>query len=106
MSDPNRDPAAFRTTPLDPVKGDVPKNSEVSKFHTNADTDGNPGSIHHTLGPKSSQASPGDHDHRGGTSVQLLQGHTLTGSRGSNAALTSLITLLVNEFGLTDNTTP
>ena len=58
-------PKAFKTTPTDPVKGEVPKAPEVTKFHTNADTDGSREAIHHTLGPNSTQAAPGDHDHRG-----------------------------------------
>jgi hypothetical protein len=98
------DPKAFKTTPIDPVKGDVPKGIEVSRFHTNADTDGGRGAAHHTLGPNSGQAAPGDHDHRGGNSVLLLQGVTITGARGGNVALASVIAVLV-ELGATDSTT-
>lgn len=96
-------PKAFRTSPVDPVKGDVPKAQEVEKFHTNADTDGSMGSIHHTLGPSNSQASPGNHDHRGGSSVELLGGVTITGSRSGGAALQSVISVLV-ELGAKDST--
>ncbi len=97
-------PKAFKTTPSDPVKGEVPKGPEVEKFHTNADTDGSAESAHHTLGSSNSQASPGDHDHRGGSSVQLLQGDTITGSRTDGTAVASIIALLV-ELGAVDSTT-
>lgn len=90
--------------PTDPVEGKVPTAKDVSKFHTNADTDGDEGSIHHSLGPRKGQAAGGDHDHRGGNSVALLQGTTISGSRGGNAAVTSIIAALV-ELGATDNTT-
>ncbi len=99
MSDTN-----FSSTPVDPVAGRLPSSKEVTKFHSNADTDGNEGSLHHTLGPRKGQASPGDHDHRGGTSVLLLQGTTISGSRASGAALISVIAALV-ELGATDTTT-
>lgn len=58
-----------------------------------------------SLGTGNLQASPGDHDHKGTTSKKLLDGITLTGSKGGNAALTNLINMLESEFGLTDNTT-
>lgn len=90
--------------PIDPVAGKLPSSKEVAKFHSNADTDGNEGSIHHTLGPRKGMASPGDHDHRGGTSVLLLQGTNISGSRASGAALISVIAALV-ELGATDTTT-
>lgn len=98
-------PQAFRTTPIDPVKGQVPNATEVQKFHTNADTDGGRGSIHHTLGPTNNQAAPGDHDHRGGNSVELLAGITISGAKGGNTALASVIAALV-DLGATDSTTP
>lgn len=58
-----------------------------------------------SLGPGALEASPGDHDHKGTTSKELFAGLTLTGSRGGNVALTNLIILLRDNFGLTDNTT-
>ena len=97
-------PKAFRNSPVDPVQGETPNRQAVAKFHTNADTDGNEGSIHHTLGPGHSQASPGDHDHRGGASVAILSGVTLSGAKGGNTALASVIAALV-ELGATDTTT-
>ena len=88
----------------DPVTGTAPKESDVKKFHTNADTDGSREAIHHTLGPAAGQAAPGDHDHRGGSSVAILQGETITGSRGDGTALQSVIRILV-DLGATDSTT-
>lgn len=85
-------------------KGRPPAPEEVEQFHTNADTDARPESVHHTLGGSSNQAAPGDHNHRGGNSVQLLAGVTLTGSRGGNIALLSVIQALV-ALGATDSTT-
>lgn len=99
-----RDPQAFRTTPLDPVQGDVPKESEVRKLHTKSDVDGSKNAQHHTLGSGPNQAAPGDHDHRGGTSVELLKGVTISGARGGNTALASVIAALV-DLGATDSTT-
>ena len=78
----------------------------VALFHQNADTDTRDESIHHTLGPNATQAASGDHNHRGGDSVFLGAGLTITGSRGGNVALLSVIQVLVGALGVTDNTTP
>lgn len=75
----------------------------VADFHTNADTDIRPESVHHTLGTTNSQAASGDHTHDGGDSQLLLTGFTLTGSRGGNAALPGMIACLVR-LGATDST--
>ncbi len=99
-----KDPQTFKTKSEDPVKKDAPTGAEVTKFHTNADVDGSKNSMHHTLGSSNTQASPGDHDHRGGTSVELLLGTTISGSKSSGAALDSIIAVLV-ELGATDSTT-
>jgi len=84
-----------------------PSPKEVLDFHTHADTDGSQKAIHHTLGPNHNQAAPGNHSHDGGNSavLQLLDGITLTGSRGGNAALASVIAALV-ALGAVDSTTP
>lgn len=81
----------------------APSAEKVQKFHENADTDSRPEAVHHTLGSNSNQAAPGDHNHRSGTSVPLLTGITLTGSRGGNVALLSVIQALV-ALGATDST--
>lgn len=76
----------------------------VADFHTNADTDVRRESIHHTIGPGPNQASPGSHRHDGGDSALLLEGVTLTGSKGGNVALASVIQALVR-LGAEDATT-
>lgn len=81
-----------------------PSDEEVRTFHTNADTDGSSKSIHHTLGPGRGQASPGDHDHNGGSSKLILTGINLTGAKAGNTALASVIAALV-AMGATDQTT-
>lgn len=89
--------------PLD--KSPKPTAKEVNEFHEKSDKDGGPKAQHHTLGPAPAQASPGNHTHDGGTSVALLEGVTLSGSRGGNLALPSIIAALV-QLGATDSTTP
>lgn len=81
-----------------------PSAQEVKDFHTNADTDGTSKSLHHTLGPGVAQASPGNHLHDGGDSKPLLDGFTITGAKGGNTALDSVIAALV-QLGATDSTT-
>lgn len=82
----------------------VPSVSETTKAHTNADTDGKPTAIHHTLGSGPMQSSPGNHNHGGGSSVSLLEGVTISGAKGGNVALASVISALV-QLGATDTTT-
>jgi hypothetical protein len=80
---------------------------EVNRLHQRDDVDKSAFSHHHTLGPKRNQASPGDHTHTGYTSRKLGYGAglTVTGSKGGNAALASLITMLGNVISFTDTTT-
>lgn len=85
-------------------KGRPPTPEEVDRFHENAPRDSRKEDIHHTIGTGRNQASAGDHNHRGGDSVQLLAGITITGSRGGNIALLSVIQCLV-ALGATDSTT-
>lgn len=89
-------------------KDNVPTARQVGEFHTKADTDGSTGAMHHTLGISHNQASPGDHSHDGQTSRLVGSGRkiTITGSRGGNAALASLIAALKQVMDLTDSTTP
>ena len=86
------------------TKGRSPSAEEVQNFHTNADTDSRREAIHHTLGAGDNQATAGNHDHRGGDSILLLSSVTLTGSRGGNVALLSVIQALV-ALGAVDSTT-
>lgn len=90
---------------VDLTKNDQPPSAEaVERFHTRADTDARRESIHHTLGAGDNQAAPGSHNHRGGDSIQILGGITITGSRGGNIALLSVIQALV-ALGATDSST-
>ena len=81
----------------------APTPKEVEKVHKYADTDGKSTAIHHTLGAGPMQASPGNHTHNGGTSLSLLEGVTISGAKGGNTALASIISLLVS-LGATDTT--
>lgn len=76
----------------------------VNKFHNKSDLDSAATAQHHTLGPRAGQSSPGPHTHDGKTSQQLLKGFTLTGAKGGNVALASVVAALV-QLGATDNTT-
>lgn len=82
-----------------------PQPRVVSDFHNNSDVDQDKEAQHHTLGYGPNQASPGSHNHRGSDSVLLLGEVELTGSRGGNTALASVIAALV-ELGAKDSTTP
>jgi hypothetical protein len=44
---------------------------ESRRAHSRSDVDSGPRSLHHTLGPKHNQASPGDHIHDGITSKKI-----------------------------------
>lgn len=75
---------------------------DVEKIHLNADTDVRREAIHHTLGPKTTQAAAGDHRHDGSDSSLLLSGMTISGSRSnSTSILPSIIATLVR-LGATD----
>lgn len=90
---------------VDLTKKDRPPTAEeVEELHTNADTDARAESIHHTLGSGDTQAARGNHNHRGGDSVQLLAGQTITGSRGSDAWRLSVEAALV-ALGATSSST-
>ena len=83
---------------------DIAPPQTVARFHNKSDVDSSSEAQHHTLGIKKDQASPGDHKHDGSTSKRLLEGTTITGSRGGNAAVASIIAALV-KLGATDSTT-
>lgn len=85
----------------------APDPREVNRLHARSDVDSSPIAQHHTLGIKHNQASYGDHVHDGKSSRKLGQGLnlTLSGSKGGNAALANLITMLKNVIEFTDNTT-
>lgn len=80
---------------------------EVALLHLRSDVDAARYSQHHTLGHKHNQSSPGDHIHDGASSKKVGDGVniTITGSRGGNDALTSLINELKKVIEIDDNTT-
>jgi len=90
--------------PYDRGSQDIAPPQTVARFHNKSDVDSASDAQHHTLGIKKDQASPGDHKHDGSTSKRLLEGTTITGSRGGNAAVASIIAALV-KLGATDSTT-
>jgi hypothetical protein len=81
---------------------------EVQDIHSRSDVDASDKSQHHTLGTGRFQSSPGNHVHDGYRSSKIGQnmGITISGSRGGNAALASVIDALKLVMDITDNTTP
>lgn len=88
-------------------KDPTPSPREVNIFHTRSDVDTSSTAQHHTIGIKHDQASPGDHFHNGQNSRKIGQGMGLvvTGAKGGNAALTSLLAQLGQVIDFTDSTT-
>lgn len=83
----------------------TPPTETVELFHQNAQVDTRPEDIHHRLGGGENQAAAGNHKHNGTDSPLLGAGVTLTGAKGGNAAVNSLVAAMVQMFGVTDNTT-
>lgn len=84
---------------------------DVQDIHRNADTDSTVFAVHHTLGLTPGSASPGSHVHDGKSS-KPLPGYVnntspvvVTGSRGGNVALASLLSALASKGIITDGTT-
>lgn len=87
---------------------EAPPPGQVNYYHSRSDVDSSTIAQHHTLGIGHNQATPGDHNHDG-TSSRLVGkglGITVSGSRGGNAALASLISALKTVIDITDATTP
>lgn len=82
-----------------------PSAEDVERLHTNSDLNSRKEAQHHTLGSGEYQASPGNHTHRGGDSVPLGAGLTITGSRATDAWRLSVNQILV-ALGVTDSSTP
>jgi hypothetical protein len=80
---------------------------EAARVHARDDVDSGPLAHHHTLGISRNQSSSGDHVHDGVSSRKLGFGQDLaiSGAKGGNAALASVIALLKNFIEFTDNTT-
>lgn len=83
---------------------------DVTGIHRNADSNQRTDAMHHTLGGRTTQASPGDHIHDGGTSAQLLTA-TISGvitaspTAASVGAVVKQILTALAPLGITDATT-
>jgi hypothetical protein len=88
--------------------------------HARTDVDSSQKALHHSLGTSRNQASPGNHIHDGigspklgakkfdttaGQEGKVIPSLSISGSRGGNAAVASMIALLKNFVDFTDNTT-
>lgn len=82
----------------------APTADQVDEFHRNSDLDVRKEAQHHTVGPGPAQAASGDHRHRGGDSLPLLDDMTITGSVSDGTALPSIIACLV-ALGAQDSST-
>lgn len=84
-----------------------PPPRSVAAFHARSDVDSSQFAQHHTIGVKHNQAAAGDHVHDGKSSrkVGLGLGLSISGSKGGNAALASLIAMLQQVIDFVDNTT-
>lgn len=81
-----------------------PDANTVREFHLNSDTDSTPDALHHTLGPGVNQAASGAHAHDGNDSALLLEGQSITGTKGT-ATWASSINALMVRLGATDSST-
>lgn len=82
-----------------------PPTKVVTDFHKNAPVDTSDTDIHHTLGSKEGQASPGPHTHDGGTSALLLEGMIITGSKSSPVTMWPSIIAGLVRLGMKDSST-
>jgi hypothetical protein len=97
---------AFAEKESSPVPG------EVARFHARSDVDTSINAQHHSLGQRPNQAASGAHIHDGKSSLVIplanlpkpLSGIDISGSKGGNTALASVIAALV-VLGATDSTT-
>lgn len=83
----------------------TPSPSDVNALHARSDVDSGWQAQHHSLGIKHNQAAAGDHKHNGQDSRKIMEGITITGSKGGNVALADLISKLSASLGFTDGTT-
>lgn len=114
MTNPGTNPQSkgmFPDDPYGPIKNPklnpAPDPRTVNGFHSRSDLDSGQSAQHHTLGIGHNQASAGDHVHDGSSSRRVGQGLNLSisGSKGGNAAVASIITMLKNIIEFEDNTT-
>lgn len=101
--------SVFPDDPFGPIKKPAQRTSpppeEVARAHARSDVDSSQTAQHHTLGVRHDQASPGDHKHEGQGSRMIMEGITVSGSKGGNLALADLITKLAAALGFNDATT-
>lgn len=90
---------------LDPSNLSALTSEQVEQLHRNDDVDVRRESHHHTLGPRTTQAAGGDHNHDGSNSALLLTGLTVSGSRSSSASVTPSIIAALVRLGITDSST-
>ena len=81
-----------------------PDPNSVRELHVNDDVDSSSDAHHHTLGPGVNQAANGAHSHDGNDSALLLEGVTITGTKGTAACDSSIIAALM-KLGASDSTT-
>lgn len=111
MTNPTPTNQMFPDDPFGKVKsekpGDAPTARQVNKFHEKSDLNSGPNSQHHSLGTDRNQSASGAHNHGGKDSKKIGDGMGLvvTGSKGGNAALTSLLTELAKVISFTNSTT-
>lgn len=114
MTNPGSNPQSrgmFPDDPYGPIKNaktnPAPDPRTVNGFHSRSDLDSSQSAQHHTIGIGHNQASAGDHVHDGSSARKVGTGLNLaiSGSKGGNAALASLITMLGNIIDFDDNTT-
>lgn len=86
----------------------TPSPQDVNAFHARSDADASQSAQHHSIGIKHNQAAAGDHIHDSKSSrkVGYALGLSISGAKGGNAALASLIAMLGQVMDFTDNTTP
>lgn len=105
-SEPDRD-GDYDNQDKDYSKSSTFSAGDSDSLHARCDVDSSWFANHHTIGTSRNQSSPGNHTHDGYSSRKIGAdlGLVISGSKGGNAALTSLIAMLKNVIEFTDNTT-
>ena len=105
-NDPNSKPNTQSNVLTYYELGKAPTSQEVAFLHKNSDVDSRAEAQHHTLGVGSGQAAPGDHNHRDGRSLPILEGITINGSTsGTNQVVLKSIIAALKAIGATDGST-
>ena len=80
------------------VNKSSPDAQAVTEFHRYSDADTRSEAQHHTLGLTHNQGSWGDHNHRDGNGIPILDGVTLSGNVTTNTA--SVLKQVTDALGL------